>query len=473
MSKQQNLIIILSDEHQARAMGCVGHPFVKTPHLDKLAARSTLYSNAYTPSPICVPARAAFATGRYAHQISTWDNAMPYTGDPKGWGHALQDAGVRVESIGKLHYRKDDDPTGFDKLHLPMQVAGGTGMVWASFRKLDERFSHGKRMLGDYIGPGESPYTQYDTRITDLTVDWLQQAAEQEQPWCLYVGLVAPHFPLICPQEFYNLYPEGSLPEPKLHPTTGYQRHPWVELQNALMDSEANFTDEAERQRAFSAYYGLCSWLDSNVGEIMQTLEATGLADNTTVIYSSDHGDNVGARGLWGKSNMYEEAAAVPMLVARPGQTAEVTTTPVSLVDIAATVLDHFNLPEDPAYVGNSLYQLPAHDQNRVVYSEYHAVGAVTGAFMVRQGDWKLIHYHDFEPELFNLNTDSEELTNLSADPAYADMLQHMYAILAEICDTKQVEWQAHEDQDAMIEAYGGREVAITLGAPAATPAPK
>ena len=191
------------------------------------------------------------------------------------------------------------------------------------------------------------------------------------------------------------------------------------------------------------------------------------------LIYSSDHGDNVGARGLWGKSNMYEEAAAVPMLVARPGQTAEVTTTPVSLVDIAATVLDHFNLPEDPAYVGNSLYQLPAHDQNRVVYSEYHAVGAVTGAFMVRQGDWKLIHYHDFEPELFNLNTDSEELTNLSADPAYADMLQHMYAILAEICDTKQVEWQAHEDQDAMIEAYGGREVAITLGAPAATPAPK
>ena len=128
-----NLLILMSDEHQARAMGCAGHPFVQTPNLDALAARGTRFTRAYTPTPICVPARAAFACGRPVHQTRLWDNAMPYTGTPQGWGHALQDAGVRVESIGKLHYRDAADPTGFDAEHIPMMVAGGVVAVLAPF----------------------------------------------------------------------------------------------------------------------------------------------------------------------------------------------------------------------------------------------------------------------------------------------------------------------------------------------------
>ena len=108
-----NLLVIMSDEHQAWAMGCAGHDFVQTPHLDRLAARGTRFTNAYTPSPICVPARAAFATGQHVHQVRLWDNAMPYTGATPGWGHALQAAGVPVESIGKLHYRDIADAAGF------------------------------------------------------------------------------------------------------------------------------------------------------------------------------------------------------------------------------------------------------------------------------------------------------------------------------------------------------------------------
>ena len=126
-----NLLILMSDEHQARAMGCAGHPFVQTPHLDALAARGLRFTDAYTPSPICVPARAAFATGRHVHDIRLWDNAMPYTGAPRGWGHALQGAGVPVESIGKLHYRAVEDGAGFDRQHIPMHVVDGVGMVWA------------------------------------------------------------------------------------------------------------------------------------------------------------------------------------------------------------------------------------------------------------------------------------------------------------------------------------------------------
>ena len=220
MSRSKNLLVIMSDEHQSRAMGCAGS-FVKTPNLDALAARGVRFSNAYTPSPICVPARAAFASGRYVHDIRLWDNAMPYTGKPRGWGHALQDQGTRVESIGKLHYRTAEDPAGFDVEHIPMQVAGGHGMVWGSIRREDERVVKDGRMLGDYIGPGESNYTRYDASVVGRTENWLAEAAQDDRPWCLYVGLVAPHFPLIVPQDYLDLYPTDSLPPLKLHPRDG------------------------------------------------------------------------------------------------------------------------------------------------------------------------------------------------------------------------------------------------------------
>ncbi|MEM9756658.1 MAG: sulfatase-like hydrolase/transferase, partial [Pseudomonadota bacterium] len=337
MSDRPNLLVILSDEHQARAMGCAGHALVQTPNLDALAARGTRFSAAYTPSPICVPARASFATGRYVHETRLWDNAMPYHGQHPGWGHALQAAGVPVESIGKLHYRAEGDPAGFDTEHIPMHVAGGVGMVWASIRAEDERVSPGQRMLGRNIGPGRSTYTDYDAAVTARAEAWIADRAVSgdPRPWCLYVGLVAPHFPLVVPEEYFALYAGADLPTPKLHPRDGHPRHPWVEKQNAFMDSESAFANEAERRAAIASYFGLCTWLDHNVGRILGALDAAGLSATTRVAYSSDHGDNVGARGLWGKSNLYEESVAIPMILAGPGIPQGTSATPVSLLDLS------------------------------------------------------------------------------------------------------------------------------------------
>ena len=471
----QNLLVIISDEHQARTLGCAGHPFVQTPNLDALAARGTRFENAYTPSPICVPARASFATGLYPHQTRLWDNAMPYAGQIPGWGHVLQGAGVPVESVGKLHYRAEEDPAGFDVEHIPMMVAGGVGMVWASIRKENERVEMPSRMLGEYIGPGDSKYTEYDAAVVERTEEWIGARAGTKDPWCLYVGLVAPHFPLVVAQEFYDLYPPSTLPPVKLHPDDGYKRHPWVEKQNAFANSEAKFHDAKERLAAMSAYYGLCTSLDHNIGRIMDALGAAGLADDTTVIYASDHGDNLGARGLWGKSNMYEESAAVPLIVARPGQVASVCATPVSLLDISATIPDHFGLAFENEGPGKSLYQIADEptDNARSVFSEYHAAGAVTGAFMLRRGQWKLIHYVGFEPELFDLSDDPEELANLAQDPEYKAVLEDMTQALHAICDPEAVDAQAHQDQAEMIMGYGGGDAALKLGANAATPPPE
>ncbi|MEM6637387.1 MAG: sulfatase-like hydrolase/transferase [Pseudomonadota bacterium] len=469
-----NLLILMSDEHQARAMGCAGHPFVQTPHLDALAARGTRFANAYTPSPICVPARASFATGLYPHQTRLWDNAMPYTGAIRGWGHALQDKGVPVESIGKLHYRAEEDPAGFDVEHMPMMVAGGVGMVWASIRKEDERILGPKRMLGDYIGPGRSKYTDYDAAVVARTEDWIAEHAEDTRPWCLYVGLVAPHFPLVVPEEFFDLYPPETLPPAKLHPDEGHPRHPWVEKQNAFMDSEGMFTNPSERLAAMSAYYGLCTWLDHNVGEILGALEAAGLTDSTTVVYTSDHGDNIGARGLWGKSNMYEESAAVPMIMAGPDVPRGVCETPVGLLDLSATIATHFNAEIDTADGVEDLYGIIDRlaDPERIVFSEYHAAGAVSGAFMLRKGHWKLIHYVGFPDELFDLESDPEEAVNRVTDPSCAEVLRDLHAELRLVCDPERTNAQAFADQAALIERHGGREAALKLGASGATPPP-
>ncbi len=470
-----NLLVIMSDEHQARAMGCAGHPFVQTPNLDALAARGMRFSNAYTPSPICVPARAAFAAGQPVHVTQLWDNAMPYTGEPRGWGHALQAGGIPVESIGKLHYRHDEDPAGFDTEHIAMQVAGGVGMVWASIRQEDERLNMPSRMLGDYIGPGTSKYTDYDEAVVERTAEWFidRKTSADTRPWCLYVGLVAPHFPLVVPQHYLDLYPTNSLPKVKLHPDDGYARHPWVEKQNAMADSESAFRDPKERLTAMAAYYGLCTWMDHNVGRILAALHATGMGDDTTIIYTSDHGDNVGARGLWGKSNLYQESVAIPLIIAGPDVAPGVCKTPVSLLDVAATIPKHFDQPFNCA--GRPLLEIAADpdDTERPVLSQYHAVGAVSGAFMLKKGRWKLNHYVGFPSELYDLEADPEELNDLAGLAGYADQLAKMEAALAGILDPEAVNEKAFADQAALIARHGGRAQALKLGAPAATPPPE
>ena len=478
--KPANLIVIMSDEHDPRFMGVSGHPLVQTPTFDRMAAVGVNFTNAYTPCPICVPARAAFATGQYVHRIRHWDNAMPYTGDIRGWGHVLQDNGIRVESIGKLHYRHAEDPAGFDIEHIPMNVYNGVGMVWGSIRDPLPAEVPPTRMLGDYIGPGESTYTEYDRSVTNLTVDWLRETAatQTDEPWVLYVGLVAPHFPLVAPEEFFALYDINDMPPSKLHPKDGYQHHPWIADHEAFWSSDSKFKDETERKTAIAAYHALCTWADHNVGCVLNALDETGLNDTTRVIYTSDHGDNVGARGLWGKSNLYQESTAIPMIMTGPDITPAVCRTPVDLLDLFPTILDGVGIDPAPHLgdrPGKSIFDIAANPDNmeRPAFSEYHAVGSNFGGYMLRKDKWKYHYYVSYPPELFNIEADPEEMHDLAGDPGHADVIKLMEATLRDICDPEAVDQLAKSDQQALIDKHGGREQARLVGAPGATPPPK
>ena len=165
MRSGPNILIIISDEHRKDAMGCAGHPIVKTPNLDALAARGTFFGNAYTPSPMCVPTRAAIATGDYVHKTRNWDSATPYNGAPRSWMRQLRDSGIDTVSIGKLHFRSGEDDNGFSQEILPMHVVGGIGWTIGLLRENLPPYDAASELAAD-VGVGDSSYTDYDLDIT-------------------------------------------------------------------------------------------------------------------------------------------------------------------------------------------------------------------------------------------------------------------------------------------------------------------
>lgn len=466
----RNLLFILSDEHQARALSCAGHPVVHTPNLDALAARGTRFTQAYTTSPICVPARASLATGRYAFETGYWDNAMGYDGRVAGWAHALSEHGIRCESIGKLHFRSAQDPTGFARQHHAMHLHEGVGQVWGSVRDPLPQLQGHEPMLRPF-GAGTSKYNEFDLRCTAAAQEWIERAgAEGSAPWCLFVGLVAPHFPLIVPQAYLDRYPTERMPMPKLRPADGYRQHPWIAAQDAFISNDAEFGSDAERQLAIACYYGLCSFMDEQVGRILDTLRRCGLEASTSVIYSSDHGDNLGARGRWGKSNLYAESSAIPLIVAGP-EVAQgvVRNDPASLVDIPTTILGHFGVPHALPH-GRDLREGTPATPDRHVFGEYHAVMAPSAAYMLTDGRLKYHEYVGFPPELFDLAEDPEETTDLAA--SRPQDVRAMAELLRELVDPLETDRRAKADQAALVERFGGRAAALRLGAAGATPIP-
>ncbi len=465
--KPQNLLVIMSDEHNPKMLGCAGHPIVRTPNLDRLAACGTRFSAAYTNCPICVPARASFATGRYVHEIGYWDNSLAYDGRVEGWGHRLQAAGMRVESIGKLHYRQQEDPTGFDVQHIPMHIKDGVGMVHLSIRGQFPDFTPPQltqTQRGGIVrsaGVGESEYTRYDRKIAALAGDWLRHAAGRETPWVLFVSFVTPHYPLLAPQEFLAYYAVDNMPTPKLGPGSGYAPHPWLET---LIGRQAGSdVSPAQHRTALAAYLGLCTFMDAQVGRVLQALDEAGLRAQTRIIYTSDHGENAGTRGMWGKSVHYEESGAIPLIVAGAGvPVGKVSATPASLVDAYPSILDAVGLPGPGVETlpGRSWFDLAnaADDPERIAFSEYHAVGSPSGSFMIRKGRYKYIHYVGFAPELFDLNADPEEVNDLAQDDASAGTVREFEGYLSAIVDPKEADWQAKAAQKALIESRGGPE---------------
>ncbi len=471
----RNLLVIMSDEHNPKVLGCNGHPVIHTPNLDRLAARGTRFSSAYTTSPVCIPARAGFACGKYIHQIGYWDNADAYDGATPSWHHHLRERGHHVASIGKLHFRLAGEDHGFTEEIIPMHIYEGKGDLLGLIRDDMPQRGNSKKMAA-MAGPGESTYTFYDKDICSRAQVWLRERAPKlrGKPWVLFVSFVAPHFPLTAPPEHYYRYWGRELPMPRLYAREERPTHPYLVDYGRNFNYDDYFESDEDVRRALCGYFGLVSYLDENIGKLMAALDASGQSDETVVLYTSDHGDNLGARGLWGKSTMFEEIAGVPMLLAGPGVPAgKVVDTPVSHVDAFPTIVEVAGESMPAGYPGVSLVELARGVvPQRTVLSEYHGMGSSTGAFAIRNGRWKYVHYAKYAPQLFDLESDPDETRDLAGDPAFAQALADCRARLYSLCDPAEVDRRARARQAQLLAANGGREAVIRRGDFGFTPAP-
>ena len=460
----------MSDEHDPRWMGCSGNKMMITPNLDRLAARGLRFTDAYTTCPICVPARAAFAVGKYIHQIGYWDNADPYDGKIPSWHHRLRDKGHRVVSVGKLHFRSNDDDNGFSESIVPMNVFERKGDLYGLLRGDDMPGRADGKKLAGLAGPGESEYTWYDREIAARAQIWLREEAPKyrDKPWVIFVSFVAPHFPLTAPPHWYYKYPLDKIPMPKLYRDKNV--HPYVRDQDDNCGYDKHFKDEAAVKRARAGYFGLISSLDENIGNLLNTLKESGLEGNTRILYTSDHGDNMGARGLWGKQVLYEEAAKVPMILAGPDIPVGVRREPVSHVDVYPTVMQWAGA-EAPEASGFSLVQkIP----QRTVVSEYHASSSKSGEYMIRNGKWKYVYFVQYpdRPELFDLESDPEELRDLGTDKAHRSVREECHQKLLAMLNPEEVDRKAKRRQAELVAANGGREAVLRRGSFAYSPPP-
>lgn len=476
----RNVLILMSDQHAPLVSGAYGNTAARTPNLDMLAKRGVRFDAAYTNSPICVPARAAMATGRYVHRTGNWDNASPYVGtEADSWGHRAAASGSQVITFGKLHFRRVEDPTGYDDQRSPLHVRDGLGDLIHALRG-DQPPSRTLRHAVLDVVAGESDYTVFDREVARQAADWLtDDSASREAPWVGMVSFVTPHYPFTVPQEYLDRHPVDSLPMPTRSDPECWDRHPALEWYRKACGFDDPLTGE-ETIRAVQAYYALVSFMDDQIGIVLRALERSRHADDTVIVYTSDHGELCGTDGLWFKGTMQEPSVRIPMLVNGPGiPLGKTCQTAVSLVDVFPTVVDALGLdldPRDTDLPGASLLRIAneADDPGRVAFSEYHSANSRAGSFMVRSGRWKYVYHTEFPPQLFDLLSDPSESANLADDPAYSTQLRRCHGLLLDICNPDETDRRIRESQQRRVDEYGGVE-AVRNGFPlmAFSPVPK
>ena len=459
-----NILWYCSDQQRFDTIGAQGNPHINTPNLDRFASESAVFTHAYCQSPICTPSRASFLTGMYPSAVGVNGNgfrAFPAHHADRLLPRRLRDAGYDCGLIGKLHLasaflrREERVDDGYDYFQYSHDHKGGDEpgndyVAWLRAQDIDPDSILQRREVAsvdDYRGAGrlrsfgglKIPTPQDDNAppqlhqthwCTDKAIEFIQRDREPGKPWLLNVNPFDPHPPFDAPHEYYRRYDPASLPGAHFQESdTALQE----KLQAAGIDFQTRASHpDALRQRELKAsYYAMIEFIDDEFGRLLDWLDATGLRDNTIVIYMSDHGEMLGDHGLLLKGcRFYEGLARVPLMISWRGQIIpQVSDALVELLDIAPTLYELLGM-DIPAWTqGQSLAaglrgQVGQH-RDFARCEHYAAINYPdqSRATMYRDRCWKLVVYHNKGIcELYDLEADPWEHNDLSEDPAYAEV---------------------------------------------------
>lgn len=436
-----NLLYIHTDQHSPHVTGCYGDPLVETPNLDRLAAEGVVFENAYCCSPICVPSRMSMLSGQHPFQNEVWTNEHALDSSIPTIAHAMGAAGYQPALVGRMHALGPDQLHGYAERYVGDHSPNFMGNPGPD-RGILERTAGPHQISLERSGPGQSGYQVHDEDVTAASIDYLNRLGVQkragllDEPFSLSVGLMLPHPPYVARQEDYDRYANRIGP-PQKPRAFADETHPFLRWWRQYTENENMSDEEVLRSRA--AYWALVYRTDVMIGQILAALEENDLADDTLIVYTSDHGDMQGEHGLFWKHVFYEESVRVPLIVSWPGRipAGQRSQRVVSALDVAAFMLDALDAPALPNSPGRSFLRqidgqgnAPAWED--VAYSEYctDQFGPPEGAYqrMVRQDEWKYVYYHEQPPQLFNLREDPGELTDRSTDPGCQAVMQELHA---------------------------------------------
>lgn len=437
--KKPNVLLIMTDEHNPFVGGFAGNKIARTPTMDSLAASGITMENHYCNSPLCVPSRSSFTSGKYVSRVSTWTNEceLPSANIPS-IARAMNAAGYESFLCGKMHYDYSRR-YGFTEIGAPLNNSYKTGKGHRASpsdtysNKVSARF-HSFRAGED----GGS--VEHDRKVTAGALDFFaKRTGKEEKPFFLLCGYLAPHFPLTVPQEYWDHY-RGKIALPEI--PAGFLNSQPTNYKVLRAGFDLDNTPDDITRRGRELYYALTEWVDNEIGKVLAAIRKhPEIAENTVIIYTSDHGENMGEHGLWWKNCMYEQAAHVPTIISYPkrwkgGQRRKLVS---AHVDLVKTIVDIGGGTAPADWNGDSL--VPYLDNDKHAWkdfslTEYYGTKIASGYVMVRSGSWKYTFHttidatHGEERQLFDLSTDPMEFRNLAAEPEHADRVKKMHAMM-------------------------------------------
>ena len=428
MGTRPNILLVMADQLNPGFLPVYGHPLVQAPHLASLAARGTVFTKAYCNYPICAPSRYSMLTGRLPHTIGAWDNAAEFAAETPTLAHRLRRLGYRTTLCGKMHFVGPDQLHGYDERLI-------TDIYPADFAWVPD-WAEGPRnaptgiSMRAVVEAGHclrSLQIDYDDETEHLALQKLHDLARRpaKEPFFLTVSFSHPHSPFTAPKAHWDRYRHDDIEMPAVGPLSydALDTHSrWLYLSHGR---DRLAVTDAHIRNARHAYYGMISYVDDKLGQLLGALHDLGMADDTLVVFTSDHGEMLGERGMWYKQCFFEGSARVPLVIAGAGWSGPSRSdTLVSLVDLMPTLLETAGEPQadaDARAAGTSLHAVTAGaGAERAVFSEYSDMGVCAPCRMVRLGRHKLIVTHGHLHQLYDLEADPLELANLAGNPAHA-----------------------------------------------------